>query len=350
MWKKLTPLVASTFLLVAAAMAQKPEAQTPAEEPARDKSAVRSIGKSTEGALKIGVTTEAEKILNDSLAKMEVIKQFRCDVHQETEMLGYHFSADGQLAVAPEYRLLFELKVQLTDTTGSIKEISDGRMHWRIQKILDKNEFVRLDLKKIRELLDKPQFNQELRDSMLRSMGFTGIVPILRGLKETQKFESHDEDTLGDIPVYVLNGQWREEAISQASFRGQPVNLSTMPHIPNKTTLWIGRDNGWPYRVRMESTKKVLGTATTITFEFSNPEIGVQLPESLFAFEPPTGVQPTDQTQYMYQQLSLIMEQQSQAAKQQPAGGTGGAPSGDKAKAGETGAEPAGKKPLGLTP
>jgi hypothetical protein len=315
-----------------------------------DKPAGKASDKPAEGGPKLGISSEAEKLLDAAIAKVEALPQFRCDVRQVTEMLGYRFTANGQYAIGPDFRMLYELTVQLTDTTGSIKEVCDGRVHWQNQKIFDEQQLTKVDFKKIREVLDKPQFNKEVRDTLVKRLGFSGMTPMLKGLRDSQKFETFDEDTLDDVPVYVLHGEWNETVVSQASFRGQQLSLANLPpYMPNKSTVWIGRENGWLYKVEMESTKAVQGSTTKITLEFLNPQIGVELPESLFAFEPPAGVKPQDQTEIMHQNLTLIL-QQSQGPRSSP--GTGGTPTGtDKTKAkSPAGAEPATKPGLGLQP
>jgi hypothetical protein len=256
-------------------------------------------------------------------------------------MLGYTFTAEGQYAVAPDFHLLYELKVQLThDTTGSIKEVCDGRTHWRNQKVLDTQELVKVDIRKLREVLDKPQFNKELRDQLLQQLGFSGMIPLMKGLRETQTFESDEEDTLDGKAVRVLHGAWREAAISQSQFRGQQLSLAKLPtqfpYVPSKSTVWIGRDDGWLHKVELEGSKKVQGSVTKITFEFLNPRVDVDIPESLFAFEPPAGVKAEDQTESMVQRLNLIL-QQGQNSDRRPATGSDADSDSGKAKTAVTG-------------
>jgi hypothetical protein len=119
--------------------------------------------------------------------------------------------------------------------------------------------------------------------------------------------------------------------------------------MPNKSTAWIGRENGWLYKVEMESTQKVQGSATKMTLEFLNPQIGVDLPAATFEFEPPAGVKVHDQTETMSQRLNLFL-QQTQPKSTSPA--SGGTPAGsDKSKAkAPPGSEPAAKPALGLQP
>jgi hypothetical protein len=148
----------------------------------------------------------------------------------------------------------------------------------------------------------------------------------------------------------VLHGEWNETVISQASFRGQQLSLANLPpYMPNKSTAWIGRENGWLYRVEMESTKKVQGSTTKFTLEFLDPQIGVELPETYFVFEPPPGVKAQDQTETMYQNLNLILQQSQTKGT---ASGSGSSPTGtekSKPKA-PAGSEPAAKPGLGLQP
>jgi hypothetical protein len=304
------------FCLVGFAQQPAERPTKPVEKPAENP-ADKAAGKAAEKGLKLGTTSEAETLLDEAIVKIEALKQYRSDVRQVVEMLGYKFVAEGQYAVGPDFHMLFELKVQLSDTTGTLKEVCDGRVHWKHQQVLDTPQVVKIDLKKIREILDRPQFNKELRDQLVQRLGFSGVVPLMRGLRENQKFESFEEQTLGDVPVYVLDGHWREEAISQTAFRGQQLSLANLPpYIPNKTMIWIGREDGWPYRVRMESNKKVQGSATSLTIEFQDPQMSVELPESLFVFEPPSGLRVEDQTDSIYQQLNSFMQQmQDTAAK-----------------------------------
>jgi hypothetical protein len=259
--------------------------------------------------------SEAEKLLDEAIEKIKALKQFRTDIRQLVEMLGYKFTADGQYAVAPDYRMLFELKVQLTNTSGTLIEVCDGREHWRSRRILDTRELIRLDMRKIREVLDKPEFGEDVRGQLVQFLGFSGIVPLLRSLRDSQKFETYEEDTIGEVPVYQLQGRWREEAINQVTFRGQQLSLANLPgYIPDKCTVWIGRDDGWPHRVRLESSKKVQGSTTVVTLEFLNPELDAELSEEIFFFQPPADVSPIDQTDVLYEQLTGYLQAQ-QAAK-----------------------------------
>lgn len=290
-----------------------------------------------EGGIKIAVPTETEKLLDEAIAKIEAIKQFQTDVRQVTEMLGYTIRADGRYALAPDFRMLLEMKVQLTDTTGSMKEVCDGKKHWRSKQVLDSQELIKIDLDKVRAILDKPDFKKEVREQLIKRLGFSGVLPLMRAVRDTQKLDEHEEATLdgSDTPVYVLHGHWREDAIGQANFRGQPLSLANLPaYVPDKTTVWIGKEDGWPYRLKLESTKKFQGAMTTVTVDFANPQIGVELPDSVFDFEPPPGVTAQDQTETWVQQLSALMRQADAAAQKDKekasGGGSAGVPLGNK--------------------
>ena len=359
---KLSYLALILVGVTAAALAQQPPVEKntkPAEKKGdkHSKAAERSADKpgksgdkSAEVDMKMGVSTEAEKHLDQAISKIEALTQFRTDLRQKTEILGYTFTADGQYAVAPGFRMLYELKVQLTDTTGIIKEVCDGKTHWRNQKIFDEQQLLRTDLQKLRTIVDKPEFSKEIRDTLIRSFGFSGMVPLMRGLRDSQKFDTFDEDTLDEIPVYVLHGQWLEKVISQSSFRGQQLSLANLPpFMPSKVTAWIGRETGWLHKVEMESAKKVQGSTTKITLEFLNPQIGVQFPDSFFVFEPPAGVHMDDQTEGMYQRLNLLLQQQSSSTRSST-GSTGAGDEKAKPKSSSIELGPTEKPATGLKP
>ena len=295
--------------------------------------------KGGEGKLKFGPTTDAEKLLDQAIAKLEALEQYRTDIRQVVEMLGYRFTSSGQYAVGPDMRMLFELKVQLTDTTGTVLEVCDGRIRWRSQNILDTKELERLDVRRVRHIIEKPQFDRAVRDRLGKPGSFSGvlplspgvdiilkeghaaelgvssgILPLVRGLRETQTFDTYEEGTLAegqdDTPVYILHGHWREEALAQVPFRGQKASPTNLPaYMPGTITVWIGRETGWPHRVDMESSKKDSGTPTLVKLEFLTPQIGVELPDSLFTFDPPAGVEPFDQSDFIRKQLNTLIEQ-----------------------------------------
>ena len=339
MRKILTSFAVGYVLLAVGAMAQQSEKAatqskpliSPQEKTGPSPKKSKAADKA-DAALKVATPTEAEKLLDDAIEKVQALQQYKADVRQVTEMLGYTIRADGRYAIGRDFRLLLELKVQLTNTSGSMKEVCDGKKHWRSKQVLDSQELTTLDVGKVRQIIEKPEFNKDIRDELIRRFGFSGIVPFMRAIRDTQKLEEHEDATLDgtDIPVYVLRGVWREDAIGQATIRGQPLSLSNLPpYIPDKSTVWIGRENGWPYRMKLETTKKFQGGVTSVTVEFLNPEIDVDLPDSLFEFQPPAGVAPLDQTELLVQQLTAVLRQAEQATQKEkaPSGGAGSTPS-----------------------
>jgi hypothetical protein len=337
MRKTLAWLASITLLVAAAAYAQqstekqsseKPSSETkPTDKkatekkakPAKDK-ASKEKGTKEVGGLSLGKRSETDNLLDAAIDKLEGLKQYQADVRQVVEMLGYKFTGNGRYAVAPDYKMLFELKVQLTDTTGTLIEVSDGQWRWRSQKILDVPKLEKLDMKRVREIIEKPEFDKTLREQLVKQMGFGGLLPALYGIRDTIKFDNHEEADLEGTPVYLLRGHWRDEALAQVPFRGQQASASNLPwYMPSNVVVWIGRDNGWPYRIEMQSVKKAQGMPTKITLEFLNPQIGVELPESTFAFEPPTTPEAVDLSDTICKNLENVIQQAEDAKRR---GGT----------------------------
>ena len=282
-----------------------------AQQPAGERSAQAGDTQPSQ-ELKLRAASESEKLLDEALVKIERLNQFSADIRQTIEMFGYRFTGTGRYLLAPDFQMRFEMKLQLTsETSGSLLEVCDGKVHWTSLKILDTHELERFDLERARKIFDDPEFDQATRRLLIKHLGFSGLLPMLQGLRDSQKFEQHEEAELDGKPVYVLHGSWKEEAFNGVSVHRRPVTLATLPpFVPSKSTLWIDRSTGWPYRFEFRSDRDAENeTETVIQLEFLNPRIGVELPKSQFVFEPPPDVEPRDRTDQICQQLTRALRQ-----------------------------------------
>lgn len=355
--RKLFALLATSLAVISLGWSQTPLEKSAGKQ---DKSADKADRTPKPGSkspdqtpgkgLELGKASDADKKLDEAIAKIEALATYQAGIRQTTEMLGYKFTSEGRCAFGPDYRMLYELTVHMTDreTKGTLLEVCDGRRHIRSQKILDTHDVIELNVEAIREIIEKPVFKKEARDELVRELGFSGIVPLLRGLRNTQRFDTIEEDTLGDAPVFILKGTWRDEVLNPtgSGARGQKPTITQMPaHIPSKTTLWLGKEDGWPHRMLLESAKKGATPPTVITLEFLNPQIGGELPASLFAIELPADVKSHDQTPDYKRMLTALLQKFEQDQKQEKAPKSGGGDANDGAGAESSGGD---AKPRGL--
>jgi len=277
---------------------------------------------------------KAKKIIEEAIKKLEARSSYECKVRHLVRMFGFRFTGEGRLLVAPNYKRRFELTVNMTKgTAGTLLEVSDGSQHYRSVSILDTQWIDRLDLARIRRILNAPEFDKDARRSVTRQLGFHGVVPVLEGLLETQQFESIESGTLDGVPVHVLHSRWKPGVLDGRLVQGRPLDSSNLPpFIPSRCTVWIGKENGWLYKVEMRGAglqpqpaqppqKKPAaksGTATTpaagssepealFVVEFLDPQFDKDVPQSAFRFEPPKEVEIRDITEVLAQQLEAVL-------------------------------------------
>jgi len=290
--------------------------------------------------------TDAEKALDDAIKKVAALKSVAADFTQAVDLLGQHFELRGRYLKAPDYRIYLKLSVfGLGDTSGDMLQICDGSTLWDFQQILKTDRaYTRLDVAKILRKVDSPEFNADLRKQALQRIGFTGPESLLVGLRNALRFYHKDADTVDGKAVWVLRGEWKDLA-SLIGPMQQPMrpDAPLPPYIPSLAQVWIGQEDGWPYRVWLEGRQpsiledvrevgydgKKLGAkgnakrveVSKVLLNYTNVKLNSELDKNTFAFTAPADapvMDGTDQFLISLEQASAAMqaEKRSAAAKE----------------------------------
>jgi outer membrane lipoprotein-sorting protein len=198
--------------------------------------------------------TEAETFLDGAIKKLQALQSVSADVTQKVDMLAQHFEIKGQYIKAPNYRIYLKLTLSgLGDSSGTWLQVCDGATLWDYQQLLTDRHYQRLQIDKILKKVDVPDFDPEIRKQMLERFGFSGPDALLVGLRKSVKFERMEPETLDGRPVLVLRGNWKDLA-ALAGPNQQPLSpTAPLPaYIPSVVVVWIGQDDGWPYKVSLE--------------------------------------------------------------------------------------------------
>jgi hypothetical protein len=185
---------------------------------------------------------------------------------------------------------------------------------------------------KILRKVDSPDFNAELRKQALQRIGFTGAESLLVGLRNALKFYHKEADTVEGKAVWLLRGEWKDMAALAGGMQ-QPMNPNAPlpPYIPSLAQVWVGQEDGWPYRVWLEGRQpsiledvrevgidgKKLGAkgsakrvdVSKILLNYSNVKLDSELDKNTFAFTAPADAPVLDGTE----QFLLSLEQASAA-------------------------------------
>jgi hypothetical protein len=294
--------------------------------------------------------TEAEKLIDAAIDKIRALKSVAAKLLQQVDILGQKFKVEGQYMKAPNYRTYLSLKLAgLSNVTGTMLQVCDGKTMYRYQNVLSAESCQKFLIENIVKKLESPDCTPELREGVFTQFGLSGPDILLLGLRRSVEFDQKAEETLDGKPVWVLRGRWKDR--EHLNLPGQPKIAPTgplPPYVPSLVTIWLGKDDGWPYRVLLEGRAlsmlekkeerpigpdgRPTGRALTVKadepsmvlliysdVEF-NPELGVEK----FAFEPPSRVRVDDGTRQLEEGLDSALAKAAQDKKREAAKGTEG--------------------------
>jgi len=289
--------------------------------------------------------TEAEKALDEAIRKVASLKSVSADITQTVDMLGQQFELRGRYLKAPEYRMYLKLSVfGLNNTSGEILQVCDGKTLWDYNQILGTDRtYNRLDLAKVLAKINNRDFHADLRAPALERVGFAGPETLLAGLRNALRFNGKDADTIDGKPVWVLRGEWKDLAsLTGPSQPSIAPNSPLPPYIPSLAQVWIGQEDGWPYRVWLEGHRPSIredidereigpdgkrvgrkGLArqvevSKLVLTYSNVKVNPVVDKNTFAFPAPRDVSVLDRTD----QFLILLERDATLfqAEQQNAG------------------------------
>ena len=98
--------------------------------------------------------------------------------------------------------------------------------------------------------------NPRNRSQALAQIGLSGPETLLLGLRRTVKFDLKEEGELDGIKVWKFRGTWRSRQ-GLVGVDGRPVAAGGFlpPYIPMDATLYLGKENGWPYKLVLVGRK-----------------------------------------------------------------------------------------------
>lgn len=224
-------------------------------------------------------------------------------------------------------------------------QVCDGETLWEYQQILESRQYRKKSIKPILERLNAPEIDAGMRDLVLTQIGFAGPDALLVGLRKAVKFDQKEEDTLDGKAVWVLRGTWRNRnGLAGPDQRPLPATGPLPAFVPSLATLYIGKDNGWPYRMdlvgkvptilldtrRIGPDGKPLGSrssiekidASEIKLVYSNVQFDAAIRPEEFAFQEPPNATVEDDTETILKGLNQAievraMQKRAEAARQE---------------------------------
>ncbi len=288
--------------------------------------------------------TPAEEILDAAITKVVALTSVAADIQQQAEMLGQRFDVKGRYLKAPNNRVYLRLTVSgLAKSTGTMLQVCDGQTLWDFQQVLESQNYHTLKIAPILEKLKSPELDDTLREQVRTQLGFSGPDALLVGLRRALRFDQKEEGTLDGKTVWILRGTWKDrEGLIGPDQQPLAPTASLPAYIPSLATVWIGKEDGWPYKVvlvgkvpsMLQDDSRQLGAdgrpkaiqkvqPSRIILTYSNVQLNTPLKPEEFAFQAPPGVHVDDNTEALLSVLeqtlqARIAQQKQEAAKAEP--------------------------------
>ncbi len=313
-----------------------------AQEPAPPVAVGTPIGRAAEATPE--PPTPAEELLDAAIKKVVAVTSVAADIQQQAEMLGQRFDIKGRYLKAPNNRIYLRLAVSgLAKSTGTMLQVCDGETLWDFQQVLESQNYHTLKIAPILEKLKSPELDDALREQVKTQLGFSGPDALLVGLRKTLRFDQNEEGSLDGKPVYILRGTWKDrEGLIGPDQQPLSPTASLPAYIPSLATVWIGKEDGWPYKVvlvgkvpsmlqedtrqlgadgRPKAVQKVQPSRLVLTY--SNVQLNTTLKPEEFAFQAPPGAVVNDDTVNLLNMLeqklqARIAQKKQEAAKAEP--------------------------------
>jgi hypothetical protein len=197
--------------------------------------------------------TEAELTLDEAAKKVAALEAVSAELVQKVKMLKQAFEIKGAYRKAPGGRLRLQLKViGLPGASGEMLQVSDGVTLWDYQQLLESKYYRKIALGPILEKLKAPELDAAAREQVLTRLGIAGPEVLLVGLRKAVHFDQKEEGTYQGHPVWILRGTWQDrQGLLGPNQLPLPESAPLPAYVPSQVTLLVGKDDGWPYQVRL---------------------------------------------------------------------------------------------------
>ena len=238
---RIFPVITIALLVPLAALAQAPGAPGGGTAPATVPAAV------------VEPPTPEEVLLDAAIKKVAALKSVSAKITQKVEMLDQKFSVSGSYLKAPDYRVALNLKVTgLADAAGTMLQVCDGQTLWDYQQILDAQYYRKVDVGQVFEKLKSSELDADLKTAIFTQLGFAGPEALLVGLRKNVRFDQKETVTTDGKDYLVLKGAWKNrDGLLGPNQQPLPPTVKLPPYIPSLVVLTIGKDDGWPYKLRL---------------------------------------------------------------------------------------------------
>ena len=253
------------------------------------------------------------------LAREQILKynSIQAKVVETVAIFDRSFKAEGRYLQtglrANDWHMRLEIALKVGESDGSLLEVCDGDVLWTSTQIDSGKKAPRKEKKdqtvtrrNVTQILAAGRkAGEETEKRLVTSLGLGGVPALLAAIEQDMKLTGVKEDTLRDRPVLVIQGTW-SDAFASRVFGQQPQQASVaLPaFVPDTVRVYLDRETGFP--LRFLYLKKIPNREVQramLTFDFLDVAINQPIDPSEFLYDPPSGIQPVELTNFFLEQL-----------------------------------------------
>ena len=192
-------------------------------------------------------------------AQVQIRERLRiaAKVEMDVDMLNQKFKMEGNYYKDETDPLNRRMRLQLNliglgDTDSKMLQVCDGKVLWDFQQVLNMQSYRKREIVPILKKLDDPALDASFKIMITSSMGFGGPEAMLSGLRKSVGFDQIGDATLDGLDVVVIRGTWRDRAnLLGPNERALPPTADLPSYIPKNVAVYLGKLDGWPYKIEM---------------------------------------------------------------------------------------------------
>ena len=241
-----------------------------------------------------------------NLIKEDVLQ---ADIQQQINLYGQQLVGTGQyrhFGEGDNKRLRLELKLQAAGQLTSLTQVSDGRHLWTREAFASGIQLSRIDLRRVRTAIQL-QAGAGQMPSHRQWVVLGGLPRLLSSLHAQFEFDRISSSELSGTPVWVVQGHWKNDLLTQFHNRFPAEEGLLPPHLPDSVRLVLGRDEVFPlfpYEVQYLRKSGLEEATAMVTLQFRRVTRRVQMDNSQFEYQRGDQVV-IDRTDRFLQQVGL---------------------------------------------
>ncbi len=287
--------------------------------------------------------TAAEQLIDEALAKITKLRWVSAELVGEVQPLIEKVTIKGRYLKGPNARFYSRLTASgLPGTEGTTLQVCDSETLWSYQAVRDSQLYRKFSVKPILDRLNSPDLDPKIKEQAMTQMGLARPETVLAGLRRALRFEHQGEGALEGKKVWILRGSSRNRQ-GLAGPDSRPILLNELlpAYIPSEALLYLGKDDGWPYKLvlmgrpvsvlldthKVGSGGRRIGSIsslekldpTRLTLEYTNVKLNATLPIDEFVFQAVSTAHVDDNTEVIVRMLDHEIAMQAGRKKAEAA-------------------------------